>query len=97
MPRETKADRQVRIIKALTHQVNDLNRRRNNMRVDLRRNREALVEAHEHQTHLEARIAHLTETNARLSKAVTKTASWGGWDIADLIDEGYLHEGDITQ
>lgn len=31
----------------------------------------------------------------RLQSAVRKLASWQGVDISELIDEGYLEEGDL--
>jgi hypothetical protein len=36
-----------------------------------------------------------TERIDRLAATVRKLAGWSGHDIADLIDEGYLHDGDL--
>lgn len=33
----------------------------------------------------------------RLVETIYKLAGWNGTDISDLIDEGYLQEGDLDQ
>lgn len=37
----------------------------------------------------------MDEKIARLQHALSKCAQWAGVDLQELIDEGYLQEGDI--
>lgn len=37
----------------------------------------------------------MTEKIDRLQHAVRKLAQWQGYDIGDLIEDGYLEEGDL--
>ena len=41
------------------------------------------------------REAALTARISRLSATVRKLAGWAGHDIADLVEEGYLQDGDL--
>lgn len=37
----------------------------------------------------------MTEKIERLQHTVRKLAAWNGYDISELIEDGYLEEGDL--